>query len=238
VHNHILEPAAREFADATAQPPFLYELGTDGARKVLDDVQAAPIATPDVDDTWISGPAQVGYVAVRIVKPFGATGRLPAVQAQSNDRSDVRVMTFIVNLMSSPDEPPDADVNITSAPIADPVTGRVLGEVTVVLPSESRSSAIRLVAQQAGRDVGHKLVAEGAKDRAALGWESLTASERLLAELVADGMTNKQAAARLYVSHHTVDSHLRHIFRKLGIRSRVELARLVTMQRMEQRDVA
>jgi DNA-binding CsgD family transcriptional regulator len=142
-----------------------------------------------------------------------------------------------MHVMSSPDMSSDADVIIASAPIADPVTGRVLGELTVVLPSESRSSVIRLVAQQAGRDVGHKLVAEGAKDRAALGWESLTASERLLAELVAGGMTNKQAAARLYVSHHTVDSHLRHIFRKLDIRSRVELARLVT-QRMEQRHVA
>src|SRR4029453_1951804 len=37
------EPAAREIADATAHPPFLYELGPDGARKVLDDIQAAPI---------------------------------------------------------------------------------------------------------------------------------------------------------------------------------------------------
>jgi acetyl esterase/lipase len=79
VHNHTLEPAAQKFADATAQPPFLYELGPDGARKVLDDVQAAPIAKPDVDDTWISVPAEVGDVAVRIVKPLGATGPLPAV---------------------------------------------------------------------------------------------------------------------------------------------------------------
>ena len=38
---HILEAAAQEIADATSQPPFLYELGPDGARKVLDDIQAA-----------------------------------------------------------------------------------------------------------------------------------------------------------------------------------------------------
>jgi acetyl esterase len=79
VHNHTLEPAAQEFADATAHRPFLFELGPDGARKVLDDVQAAPIAKLDVDDTWISVPAEVGDVAVRIVQPLGATGPLPTV---------------------------------------------------------------------------------------------------------------------------------------------------------------
>jgi acetyl esterase len=37
---HTLEPAAQQIADATAKPPFLDELGPDGARKVLDDIQA------------------------------------------------------------------------------------------------------------------------------------------------------------------------------------------------------
>lgn len=75
----ILEPAAQELADATSRPPFLYELGTEGARKVLDDIQAAPVDKPDVDDKWITVPAEVGEVRVRIVKPAGATGPLPAV---------------------------------------------------------------------------------------------------------------------------------------------------------------
>lgn len=76
---HFLEPAAQEFADATAKPPFLYELGPAGARKVLDDVQAAPIAKPDVQEKWITVPAEVGDVRVRIVKPVDATGSLPTV---------------------------------------------------------------------------------------------------------------------------------------------------------------
>jgi acetyl esterase len=79
MNKHTLEPAAQAFADATSQPPFLYELGPDGARKVLDDLQAAPIAKPDVDDTWITVPADVGDVPVRIVKPIGAPAVLPAV---------------------------------------------------------------------------------------------------------------------------------------------------------------
>jgi acetyl esterase/lipase len=76
---HFLEPAAQEFADATAKPPFLYELGPEGARKVLDDVQAAPIEKLDVTEKWITVPATVGDVRVRIVKPAGATGTLPTV---------------------------------------------------------------------------------------------------------------------------------------------------------------
>ena len=76
---HFLEPAAQDFADATAKPPFPYELGPDGARKVLDDVQAAPIAKPDVTDKWITIPADVGDVRVRLLKPPDATGMLPTI---------------------------------------------------------------------------------------------------------------------------------------------------------------
>lgn len=76
---HTLESAAQQIADATSKPPFLYELGPDGARKVLDDIQAAPIAKPDVEETWITVPAEAGDVPVRIVKPAGAAETLPAV---------------------------------------------------------------------------------------------------------------------------------------------------------------
>ncbi len=75
----ILEPAAQDFADATARPPFLYELGPDRARAVLDEVQAAPVEKPDVDEKWIAVPAEAGEVAVRIVRPPGATEPLPAI---------------------------------------------------------------------------------------------------------------------------------------------------------------
>ncbi|MEV5069591.1 alpha/beta hydrolase [Microbacterium sp. LMI12-1-1.1] len=77
--DHVLEPEARAFADATSKPPFLADLGVDGARKLLDEVQAAPIAKPDVTDEWITVPAEVGDVRVRIVKPAGTTTDLPVV---------------------------------------------------------------------------------------------------------------------------------------------------------------
>jgi acetyl esterase len=75
----VLEPAAQEIADATAKPPFLYELGVEGARKVLDDIQAAPIEKLDVAEKWIAVPADVGPVTVRIVKPVATQGLLPTV---------------------------------------------------------------------------------------------------------------------------------------------------------------
>ncbi|WP_320779741.1 alpha/beta hydrolase [Streptomyces sp. CRN 30] len=76
---HVLEPAARQFADATATPPFLHELGPEGARKVLDDIQAASVPVPDVDEEWITVPAGSGDVRVRVVRPAGVAGTLPAV---------------------------------------------------------------------------------------------------------------------------------------------------------------
>ncbi|WP_308190781.1 AAA family ATPase [Streptomyces sp. HPF1205] len=59
------------------------------------------------------------------------------------------------------------------------------------------------------------------------GWPELTASEVGVVRLVAQGLTNRQAAQRLSLSPHTVSSHLRRAFTKLDITSRVELARLV-----------
>jgi len=58
-------------------------------------------------------------------------------------------------------------------------------------------------------------------------WTMLTVSERSIAEHVANGLTNLETASQLFISTHTVDYHLRQIFRKLDLRSRVELARVV-----------
>jgi len=75
----ILEAAAQQLADATSKPPFLYELGVEGARKVLDDIQAAPVDKLDVAEKWITVPAGVGEVQVRIVTPPAAAAVLPTV---------------------------------------------------------------------------------------------------------------------------------------------------------------
>ena len=75
----VLEPAVQHLADATSQPPFVYELGYAEARRVLDDLQSAPIEKLPIDEEWITVASSFGDTRVRIVKPQGAEGPLPAV---------------------------------------------------------------------------------------------------------------------------------------------------------------
>jgi DNA-binding CsgD family transcriptional regulator len=64
------------------------------------------------------------------------------------------------------------------------------------------------------------------RERPVSGWESLTETERSVSDLVAQGLTNRQAAQQMFLSPHTIDFHLRQIFRKLQIDSRVDLTRM------------
>jgi LuxR family maltose regulon positive regulatory protein len=59
------------------------------------------------------------------------------------------------------------------------------------------------------------------------GWADLTDAELLIARLVSEGLTNRAIASKLSLSRHTIDSHLKHTFTKLDIRSRVQLTRVV-----------
>jgi DNA-binding CsgD family transcriptional regulator len=63
----------------------------------------------------------------------------------------------------------------------------------------------------------------GERRRATSGWESLTPTEREVVSLVTEGLPNKDIAARLFVSPRTVQSHLTHVYTKLGLTSRVQL---------------
>jgi DNA-binding CsgD family transcriptional regulator len=65
-----------------------------------------------------------------------------------------------------------------------------------------------------------------ARERPLTGWDSLTPAELRVVELAARGATNKEIAKELWLSPYTVDTHMRHSLAKLGLRSRVALARL------------
>lgn len=75
-----LETEAREFAEATANPPYLFELDPEKGRSVVDGVQAEPISKPsvDIEDRAIDG-GPSGHVSVRIVRPLAAQGSLPVI---------------------------------------------------------------------------------------------------------------------------------------------------------------
>ncbi len=64
----------------------------------------------------------------------------------------------------------------------------------------------------------------GGRRRPGSGWESLTPTELEVAQLVSEGLTNPAVAAKLLIGRGTVKAHLAHIFTKLSIASRTELA--------------
>ena len=84
------------------------------------------------------------------------------------------------------------------------------------------------VARVAGR-LEQLGVRRGALPRPLSGWHALTPTERSVALHVGRGMTNRAAADALFVSPHTIGSHLRRIFDKLAITSRVDLARIASI---------
>jgi DNA-binding CsgD family transcriptional regulator len=77
-------------------------------------------------------------------------------------------------------------------------------------------AALRQMGIRRGRHVTHR--------RAQSGWQSLTPSERAVVDLVAEGLSNPQIGQRLYISRRTVQTHLAHVFAKLHLTSRTQLA--------------
>ncbi|MEW2049134.1 alpha/beta hydrolase [Streptomyces sp. NPDC005476] len=76
----VLEPAAQAFAEATARPPFLFDLPPAEGRKAVDEVQSGEVDAPAVDEEWVTVPGgPTGSVRVRIVRPAGASGTLPVI---------------------------------------------------------------------------------------------------------------------------------------------------------------
>lgn len=63
------------------------------------------------------------------------------------------------------------------------------------------------------------------KERPTTGWPSLTRAERNVVALVAEGLTTAEMAERLFISPRTVATHVGHIYEKLGISTRRDLAR-------------
>ncbi|HWN62631.1 MAG TPA: LuxR C-terminal-related transcriptional regulator, partial [Streptosporangiaceae bacterium] len=128
---------------------------------------------------------------------------------------------------------------------ADPrplVRASVLEDAAGLLPAGREAEAVPLLdaalelyaaagAERGAARVRGALRARGVRrpsggPRSSSDWPELTESELAVVRLVARGATNREVAERIYISPHTVNSHLRHVFTKLGIRSRVELARM------------
>jgi DNA-binding CsgD family transcriptional regulator len=75
--------------------------------------------------------------------------------------------------------------------------------------------------------------ARGERKRPAIGWESLTPTEERIVELATEGLTNPQIGERMFISRATVKTHLEHVYAKLGVNGRTELAAAATARQRE-----
>jgi signal transduction histidine kinase len=124
-----------------------------------------------------------------------------------------------------------ADALTSMACAATPVidgAGEMIGVVDLTCAAADFNPLLLPFAKRAAREIGHRL-REGVNPRRlpARGWLSLTDTERAAAHLAAQGLSSRVVADRLRLSQPTVRSHLRRVFRKLGVRSQVELARVI-----------
>src|SRR3984957_16126909 len=104
----------------------------------------------------------------------------------------------------------------------------MMGVIDLTCAAEDFNPLLLPFAKRAAREIGHRLRQDVNPPRLpARSWLSLTDTERAVAHLAAQGLSSRVVADHLRLPQPTVRSHLRRVFRKLGVRSQVELARVI-----------
>ena len=175
------------------------------AAEVADEVAEAARAAPDVPS-----------VAAAALRCRALVERCPATMSDAVDllRASPRLLDRTATYE-------DAALLLGSAGRADEARS-LLGEaLTHYEEWGARAWAAR--ARAALRGLGARPGVRGPRRRPAAGWDSLTTTERAVARLVAEGLTNREVGERMHISAHTVNTHLRHLFQKLAVSSRTGL---------------
>jgi DNA-binding CsgD family transcriptional regulator len=123
------------------------------------------------------------------------------------------------------------DAAMTLVRAARPAEAAPLFEEALGLYEHLRASRDTARAEAGLRATGRRRGRRGRRGRPSSGWASLTPTEAKVAELVANGLSNPEIAERMFVSRHTVHTHVSHILAKLGLGSRVELAAATARRR-------
>ena len=103
---------------------------------------------------------------------------------------------------------------------------RLLQEALAVFESSGALRPLRRT-EAALRDGGARRGKRGTRARPVTGWDALTTTELTVTRLAGAGLTNPEIGERLFISRRTVETHLSHVFAKLGVASRVTLATMV-----------
>lgn len=208
--------AGRRFEALHWSQPTLVQWRLDAARALVElgDVpHAARLATEHLDLARVTG----------LRRPIGL-----ATLALAATASRTEAVTLLRDAVA----------------LLEPTPARLeLGRAHVELGAALRRNGKRVDAQEhlrRGLELAHRagaaplaarareeLIAAGGRPRRAVfsGVEALTASELRVARLAVEGATNREIAQRLFVTQKTVETHLRHVFQKLDVRTREELPR-------------
>lgn len=161
------------------------------------------------------------------VQGLRATARLCAALAGS----DERLARDAVELARTDGRPLErALVFETAAGLlapGDPASAAATLSAAADLYASLGAAASTRRCESALRRLGVRVPRRRGPDRPAEGWGSLTSTELRVADLVAEGLSNAEVAAELHISRYTVETHVKHIYAKLAVRSRVRLARVV-----------
>jgi DNA-binding CsgD family transcriptional regulator len=198
-------------------------VGEPGAVRFVPDEIEALLALGRVDDAerllrWL----EERGCALNRASALAAAGRCSGLLAAARGEIDIALGAFDRALIAH---------ERVSMPFEHARTLLALGSVQRRARKRSAAREVLGRALSTFEELGAALWAEkaqaelaGIAGRAPSGW-GLTATEYRVAELVAAGLTNREAAARLFLTQKTVEFHLRNVYRKLGVRSRTELAR-------------
>ena len=233
----LLALQAMASGDPEAAHGWLCALGDDQRTAIL------PLFPVDVTDepqlvriALATGDGELAEVAVAQAErraqhnPSVATIVATAAHARGLLRANIDDLRCAVGLFSTGPRPLARasaleDLGVARARAGDGEAAIGALDEALVLYAEAGADwdASRVRSRLRDRGVRRRLVT---RTRAAAGWEAMTDSELAVARLVAEGLTNREVAERLFVSPHTVSSHLRSVFVKLDINSRLALARI------------
>jgi DNA-binding CsgD family transcriptional regulator len=186
------------------------------ARRLLfaDDRRRARIILDAATRLAALNPRVLGWSAGRL-HVTGLTGGDPAAMREAARRFTTAGRHFAAAMAL-------ADAALAGFRRGDPNAGPWLAESCRALRA---MGATAVVADLSRRDAGASGPGSRRGDRTAFGWNSLTGAELRVVTLAATGASNKEIARELWLSPHTVGTHVRHALDKLGLRSRVEMAR-------------
>lgn len=208
--------------------------GRDGAWDRLTDCErdvatlvALGLTNREVAEQIFVSPHTVSFHLRKIYRKFGVRSRVE-----------------LTRLLVEQEPPSDQLPALTPDPSIAPLRAGLAGDVDDARPADAVSglgrdaipiavAGSRAMGDDAGTAPAHRsgrspaVEQTGAGERPNFGWESLTAAELRVARLAATGLTNRSIADELELSPHTIESHLRHAFHKVDVRSRVELTRVV-----------